>query len=108
MDNTNAKYAAIFLFFIVSLMVACQSTPATSVPSDVVTPQKPSSSKYTQCTEPRPQICTKEFRPVCATKDTSIRCVTTPCPSTKKSTYATGCVACSDPKVHGYEIGSCP
>ncbi len=106
MDNYSTKYTVLFLLFITPLIVvACQSTP---VPSDVVTPQKPSPSNYTQCTEPRPQICTREYRPVCATKDTGIRCVTTPCPSTEKSTYATGCVACSDPKVHGYEMGACP
>lgn len=61
----------------------------------------------TYCTNPRLQICTKEYMPVCATKDTGIRCVTTPCPSTEKQTYSTGCTACSDEKVRYYVPGQC-
>lgn len=62
---------------------------------------------YTQCTEPRPTMCTREYRPVCADVDTGIRCVTTPCDSSKKKTYSTGCTACADPKVLGYAPGAC-
>lgn len=61
----------------------------------------------TPCQDPRPQICTSEYRPVCATKDTGIRCVTTPCPSTEEATYATGCTACSDSRVGSYRPGKC-
>ena len=53
-------------------------------------------STITACTEPRPQICTREYRPVCATLADG---------STK--TYATGCTACSDPKVSGYRDLAC-
>ncbi len=89
------------------LIIACQSTPNTPVVIQTPPPQEASAPKYTQCTDPRPQICTREYRPVCATKDSGIRCVTTPCPSTKKVTYSTGCVACSDSKVFGYVMGAC-
>jgi hypothetical protein len=64
--------------------------------------------KPTACTNPRPQLCTMDHRPVCATRDTGIRCVSAPCPSTEKRTYSNGCGACSDPKVYGYVPGACP
>ena len=49
-----------------------------------------------QCKEPRPQICTNEYVPVCATlRDGTMR------------TYATKCVACSDGRVVGYQAGTC-
>lgn len=48
------------------------------------------------CEEPRPQICTREYDPVCATlKD-----------GTSK-TAATDCTSCSDPAVVGYSKGAC-
>jgi hypothetical protein len=52
-------------------------------------------------------MCTKEYRPVCAEVDNGVRCVTTPCDSTDQKEYATGCVACSDPKVQGYWPVAC-
>ena len=50
----------------------------------------------TRCTEPRPQVCTREYWPVCAQmQDGSSR------------TYATGDTAFSDPDVAGYVDGTC-
>ncbi|MEN8136718.1 MAG: hypothetical protein ABFS18_14475 [Thermodesulfobacteriota bacterium] len=60
------------------------------------------------CLEPRPQICTHDYNPVCATRDTGIRCVTTPCPTTENKTYSNGCSACSDKNVISYRPGRCP
>ncbi len=59
------------------------------------------------CSEPRPRICTYDYKPVCASRDTGIRCVTTPCPSTENITYSNGCAACSDKRVISYQPGSC-
>jgi len=57
---------------------------------------RPSISELTACHEPRPQICTREYNPVCATyKDGS------------KKTGATGCTACSDSEVVAYTMGAC-
>ena len=81
---------------------ACDSTsPEQTSVSDIVSPL------VTQCKDPRPQICTREYMPVCATKDTGLRCITEPCPSTEQKTYATGCTACAEPKVINYIAGQC-
>jgi hypothetical protein len=48
------------------------------------------------CTEPRPQVCTQDYRPVCAMlQDGSFK------------TYSNGCNACSDPAISGYCKGAC-
>jgi len=48
------------------------------------------------CPEPRPQICSREYRPVCAKlQDGGFK------------TYANGCTACTDPTVTGYREGVC-
>lgn len=84
-------------------LVACSNTPAPVAES-------PSSenTELESCPEQRPQMCTKIYKPVCATKDTGVRCVTTPCPSTEKQTYGNECTACADDKVLGYQHGACP
>jgi len=61
-----------------------------------------------KCPEERAQMCTREYRPVCASRDTGVRCVTTPCPSSEQKTYGNACSACADPKVIEYSAGACP
>jgi len=52
--------------------------------------------KVTVCNDPRPQVCTMDYRPVCAQlEDGSIK------------TYSNGCTACSDQLVTDYEEGVC-
>ena len=48
------------------------------------------------CEEPRPQICTREYNPVCATLQNG---------STR--TGSTGCTSCSDQEVVSYKMGAC-
>lgn len=69
--------------------------------------QKINSKVFIKCKEPRPEICTQEYNPVCATKHSGVMCVTTPCPSTEERNYASGCMACADPKVIKYKQGKC-
>lgn len=57
---------------------------------------KPSALNLIMCEEPRPQLCTREYNPVCAAlKNGSTR------------TAATGCTACADSEVTGYIMGAC-
>ena len=58
--------------------------------------QKQASDNLELCEDPRPQICTREYNPVCATLNDGSR-----------KTYATGCTACSDQAVKGWLAGEC-
>lgn len=59
------------------------------------------------CQEVRPEVCAKEDRPVCATVDSGIRCIQTPCPTERRKTYKNVCDACADPRLIGYSEGKC-
>jgi hypothetical protein len=58
--------------------------------------QEPGALDLILCEEPRPQLCTMEYDPVCATLSDG-----------STTTGATGCSACSDPNVVGYKKGEC-
>jgi hypothetical protein len=49
------------------------------------------------CTDPRPELCTMNYLPVCGAR----------IDHTSK-TYSNGCSACSDAEVVGYIAGKCP
>lgn len=51
----------------------------------------------TQCADPRPQVCTMEYNPVCAVLIAG---------GTKQ--YASPCNACADDVVAAYIAGPCP
>lgn len=48
------------------------------------------------CEEPRPQMCTREYKPVCGVQENSIA-----------KTYGNACTACSDEKVVFFLQGDC-
>ena len=54
------------------------------------------SKKQTICTDPRPEVCTMDYRPVCGERNDG-----------NQKTYSNGCNACSDHKVIGYKEGAC-
>ena len=56
----------------------------------------PGEKELKTCPEPRPQMCTREYRPVCAKLDDG-----------SMKTYSNGCTACTDTKVVGYYPGAC-
>lgn len=65
-------------------------------------------SRITECTEPRPEACTREYMPVCAERDTGVRCIAPPCDeATEWATYSNGCTACADADVYRYRDGAC-
>lgn len=50
-----------------------------------------------QCADPRPQMCTRDYRPACGVlRDGS------------RKTYGNACTACSDPEVVSQGAGACP
>ncbi len=57
---------------------------------------EPGATDVILCEEPRPQICTREYKPVCATLQDG-----------SSKTYATGCTSCSDSSVKSYQPGEC-
>jgi len=78
------KIILIFIVVLISAM-ACQTIPNTnSSSSSNISSQK--NSNYHSCSDPRPLMCTKEYRPVCADVDTKVRCVKAPCPSNVRKT----------------------
>jgi hypothetical protein len=83
----------------ICLLFACSSQQPT--------PKPEAQNTLIQCPDQRPQICTMDYRPVCATRDTGVRCVTTPCPSSEQKTYSNGCSACADATVIGYIADEC-
>ena len=64
-------------------------------------------NQYQECPKEREEFCIEIYDPVCAVKDTSIRCIKAPCPATENVTFANSCKACSNVKVYGYESGAC-
>ena len=49
------------------------------------------------CADPRPQMCTREYRPACGVQRGGSR-----------KTYGNACSACADPDVVSQEAGACP
>lgn len=93
----------ISVVMLVLALVAC-SAPERSEPNAGTE----AISDTVRCPEERAQICTRDYRPVCATRDTGVRCITAPCPSSEQHTYANACSACADQKVIKYRPGTCP
>ena len=54
-----------------------------------------------------PMACTMQYDPVCARRDTGVRCVKAPCPGEELKTYSNGCTACTDPAVRDWVQGAC-
>ena len=62
-------------------------------------PESPpdAAGRVVECVDPRPQMCTMDYAPVCATLSNAAR-----------QPYPNGCAACADPEVTGYIDGPCP
>lgn len=74
----------------IALAAGCAKSPPETAAGDA-------GAGITVCTEPRPEVCTMEYDPVCAHVTDG-----------RRKTYANACSACSDPLVTGHELGACP
>jgi hypothetical protein len=81
------KRIALALLFAAAAAPACaqQTPPAPPAPAGQIT-----------CTMPRPQVCTKQYRPVCGARRDGTR-----------QTYGNACEACADPNVASHVSGPC-
>jgi len=75
--------------FFVASVAGCANSPAKDRQGDI-------GVEYTACTEPRPEICTMQYDPVCGQMADG-----------QRKTYASDCSACSDQRVVGYTPGAC-
>ena len=99
---------AVVAGFLASCMGATK--PAPEEPIGVVPPEE-HTSVVTQCKDPRPEMCTMQYLPVCGNVAEAPVCKPgMACPAVimmKKKTYSNSCSACSDPKVRSYAEGEC-
>ena len=80
-----AKYACIGLLL---GLVGCASVPSGETGN---------AGAANVCEDPRPQVCTADYRPVCGTLgDASVK------------TYSNSCSACGDANVTSWVEGECP
>ena len=86
------KLRALTLSAVISVGLGCAQDGAQPLATPTEAP-----APTTACSEPRPQICTMDYRPVCGQHDDG-----------STGTYSNGCGACSEPSVVGHSPGACP
>lgn len=106
-EENIMKITTLGLYIVMVIaLVGCQADEPLKPAAPSMVDNTP--DNYVECKDPRPEICTKQYDPVCAQKDTGVRCVTTPCLSTENITASNSCTACSDPEILGYiPSGAC-
>ena len=84
--------------FLMSALVSCAPISGTGVSknNDSKNVSEVGDLVSTQCRDPRPMVCTMEYRPVCATLV-----------SGGTATYPSGCNACADIVVDRWTDGPC-
>ncbi len=95
-------YKIIFIYCLAVYLNACASPTSPDFTAIQVVPEQ-----LVSCVEPRPKICTREYKPVCAIEEAGTSCLTAPCATIEKKTYATGCTACANPNIRAYTSGKC-
>lgn len=80
---------------VIGLLTLVASCGANQVPAPVPV-EAPVDDAWVECTQPRPQVCTMEYRPVCARLE-----------SDRLMTYSSPCNACADDAVTAWRPGAC-
>lgn len=88
----NAILKSTVMFGLGLFLYACESAQKSTIP---VTGSGNPLTEFTECKDPRSEMCTREYRPVCAKR------------GTEWVTKGNSCTACADPKVHGYTKDAC-
>lgn len=86
--RTARPRSAAGLSCLAMMLIACCGCAQTGAQPELV-----------RCTEPRPEICTMDYTPVCALVNGS--------GTAQWKTYANACTACSDSAVTGYRENAC-
>jgi len=82
---------------ILSVLLAGCGTSQSPAPAPELLPEPaPVEDPVAQCSEPRPEVCTMEYNPVCAQLADGTA-----------SDYSSPCNACADDSVSGYLPGIC-
>ena len=84
------KSAALLITLALSVLAGCAQPSGQGGSMVVPAPAD------TVCTEPRPMVCTMEYRPVCASLAVG-----------SEKTYPSGCNACADIAVSSWRDGPC-
>ena len=78
-----------YMIVLIFILTGCK---VSSTSSDV-----PEVKNAQLCKDPRPMMCTMDYRPVCGLhNDNTVK------------TYSNGCSACSNPEVRSYVPEACP
>jgi hypothetical protein len=83
--NVNFKFECITVLLLSATTFGCTATNI--------------EHELTQCTEPRPEICTMDYTPVCGLQQLD--------GVEQWKTYSNACAACSDATVAGYRKDAC-
>ena len=84
-NNKHHRYGFIGFLLLSAMTFGCS---ATSADKEIII-----------CTEPRPEVCTMDYTPVCGLRNVA--------GEEEWKTYSNACSACSDPIVSGYRKGTC-
>lgn len=83
--NKHYKFESTTILLLSAITFGCSSSKA--------------DEDITICTEPRPEVCTMDYTPVCGLQNVSGK--------EEWKTYSNACGACSDSTVTGYRKDTC-